>query len=63
MIKWIGTDDAANLTGLSRRTLQEYAEDGRIPSFKVGPKVLFRQDEIEAWMEAHRRPVVQRNAR
>lgn len=63
MNKWIGTSEAAMITGLAQRTLQEYAEDGRMPSYKVGPRVLFKQDELESWMESHRRPVVQKAAR
>jgi excisionase family DNA binding protein len=54
-MRWIGTAEAAEMTGLARRTLQEYAEDGKLPSYKVGPRVLFREDEIQAWMESHRR--------
>jgi excisionase family DNA binding protein len=57
--KWIGTTQAAQKTGLSRRTLQEYAEDGKLPSYKVGRNVLFKLPELVAWMESHRRPAVQ----
>lgn len=46
------------MTGLAIRTLQEYAEDGRLPSYKPGRHVLFLEDELKDFMFKHRRPAV-----
>jgi len=43
-------------SGLSRRTLQRHlaAAEGGLPYYKVGGRVLVRQDEFDGWMEARR---------
>lgn len=56
--RWIGTAEASKITGLAVRTLQEYAEDGKLPSYRPGRHVLFLEDELVAFMHKHRRPAV-----
>lgn len=56
--RWLGTAEASRMTGLAIRTLQEYAEDGRLPSYKPGRHVLFLEDELKDFMFKHRRPAV-----
>lgn len=36
---------------ISRRTLQEYRNAGRIPYFQLGGKILYRESEIEKLLE------------
>ena len=45
--------DAANLLGISVRTLQASRCTGRGPRFvKIGRRVLYRQTDIDAYIEA-----------
>lgn len=42
---------AAALLGVSRFTLYRFAELGRVPSRKVGRRLLFVRWELERWLE------------
>ena len=46
--------DVAEWLSLSKHTILDMAEDGRLPSFKLGRAVRFRPSEISAWLEACR---------
>jgi excisionase family DNA binding protein len=43
--------DVADMLGFSAATIVDWAEQGRIPHFKVGRAPRFRESEIEAWLE------------
>ena len=48
---------AAELCGLSPRTLERYRLEGRGPSFvRLGRRVLYREEDLVAWTEKQRRP-------
>ncbi len=53
--------EAANYIGMSRSFLRQARMDGRRlnrtpgpPFTKIGRKVLYLQDDLDAWLEAHR---------
>lgn len=46
--------DVAEWLSLSKHTILDMAEDGRLPSFKLGRAVRFRPSEIDAWLESCR---------
>jgi len=43
-----------DLLGFSAGTVVDWAEQGRIPAFKVGGRLRFRLSEVEAWIERQR---------
>lgn len=43
---------------IKRSTLYAWAEQGTIPHLKLGRLLRFDPDEIEAWLQAHRREVI-----
>jgi excisionase family DNA binding protein len=43
-----------DLLGFSAATIVDWAEAGRIPVFKVGGRLRFRESEVLAWLEAKR---------
>jgi excisionase family DNA binding protein len=47
--------EVAELLGLSTDTILDWFEAGKLPGFKVGRAVRFRESEIQAWLEARRR--------
>lgn len=53
--QWVNPQKAAQITGLSTRTMQKYAAAGRVPNFKVGKRILFEVSELRAWMSKYRR--------
>jgi excisionase family DNA binding protein len=48
--------EVAEILGMSTHTVLDMAQDGRLPSFKLGGKVVrFRKSEIATWIETQRR--------
>lgn len=39
---------------LSRRTLQEYRNNGLVPYYQIGGKILYRESDIEELLERNR---------
>jgi excisionase family DNA binding protein len=40
--------------GFKAGTIVDWAEVGKIPAFKVGGRLRFRESEVLAWLETHR---------
>jgi excisionase family DNA binding protein len=56
--------EASELTRLTVATLYAYVRARRVPYLKVGSRVLFRRDDLEAWLWSHRvTPLTQRELR
>jgi len=47
--------EVAELLGFAADTIVDWAEDGRVPCFKIGGRLRFRLSEVEAWVESQRR--------
>jgi excisionase family DNA binding protein len=47
--------EVAELLDLSPSTVLDWFEAGKLPGFKIGRAVRFRENEILAWLEARRR--------
>ncbi|HST26574.1 MAG TPA: helix-turn-helix domain-containing protein [Gaiellaceae bacterium] len=46
--------ELADVLNLSASTVLDWFEAGRLPGFKLGRAVRFRESEILAWLEARR---------
>lgn len=44
----------AEMLGFTPSTILDWFEDGRLPGFKIGRAVRFRESEVIAWLEAQR---------
>lgn len=53
-----GLDLAVTITGLARRTIYKLTHRREIPHRRVGGRLYFRRAELEAWIDAGRRPTV-----
>ena len=49
------TRQMADLLGYSAGTVQDWAEAGKIPCFKIGGRLRFRESEVVEWLETQRR--------
>jgi PTS system nitrogen regulatory IIA component len=49
--------DVAKLLQLSNSTIYKYAEDGKIPSVKVGKSRRFLQDDIQSYLQSLKQPI------
>jgi excisionase family DNA binding protein len=48
------TAQVGELLGFSAATIVDWAEAGRVPAFKVGGRLRFRESEVLAWLEGKR---------
>jgi len=53
--EYLTIDDLAEYFSVKRSTLYAKVESGEIPHYKVGRLIRFRRDEVNTWMEGHRR--------
>lgn len=55
MEKLMTLEEVAKYLRLSVHTLYKMAEQRRIPALKAGKQWRFKKEEIDKWMEKHRR--------
>tara|TARA_B100001123_G_scaffold406369_1_gene497572 strand:+ start:364 stop:855 length:492 start_codon:yes stop_codon:yes gene_type:complete len=46
--------DVAAYLGMAERTVLQWAQQGKLPAFKLGATWRFRQSEIDLWLESQR---------
>ena len=46
-------EEVCSLLRLSTRTLQEYRNLGKLPFYKIGGKILYKQSDIQTMLERH----------
>ena len=49
----LSIEEAADYTGIGRKTLRNLVEWGKLPVLKVGRKVLIKSDILEKFMEVN----------
>lgn len=49
--RYMTDDETSQALKISRRTLQEYRSNGRIPFVLLGGKVLYRESDLEAMLQ------------
>ena len=50
-------EQVAELFSLKRKTMYAWAEQGRIPCYKIGKALRFRESELREFIEASRIPL------
>jgi len=45
--EYLSPEEASSMLGISRRTLERYAKEGRIQRYRRGMRVLFKQSDVE----------------
>ena len=50
--EWLDNQDVCQILNISRRTLQEYRNDGVLPYILLGGKVLYRESDLEKVLES-----------
>jgi excisionase family DNA binding protein len=59
--KWLTIDDVCWILGVSKRTLQNYRDQRRIPYYQVGRKIYFKGLDVDEFLEAHHVKSVKEN--
>ena len=58
--RYLTDKEVASILKVSRRTLQEYRNDGELPYILLGGKVLYRESDLESVLESCYHPVYKR---
>jgi excisionase family DNA binding protein len=53
--RFLTARELGELLGFTSGTIVDWAEAGKVPSFKIGGRLRFRQSEVEEWLEQQRR--------
>lgn len=53
---WLTTEEVSNLLKVSKRTLQNYRDEGKIGFSQVGSKIYYKSSDIDAFLENHYNP-------
>lgn len=51
---WMNVDRAAEYLDYPKKRIQNLTSQKRIPHYKEGGRVLYRRDELDAWLADHR---------
>ena len=49
--RWLSSEEAMDILGVSPRTLQRYRDTGRIPFYKIGKNCRYRLSDVERALE------------
>lgn len=44
--KWLDTQEVCQLLGISKRTLQQYRDDGFLPYVQIEGKILYKESDV-----------------
>lgn len=61
MTKSVNYREAAEILGLSERTLRNMVSKKKLPHYKLGKSVRFSVAKLEAWMEERAVPVIEKS--
>ena len=53
-VRLLTAAEVAAMLNVSPATVLDWHEQGKLPSYKLGKAVRFREDEIVAWLEGQR---------
>ena len=53
--KYLDINELSEYLGLKRSLLYSYVEAGEIPHYRVGRLLRFRLEDVDRWMDGHRR--------
>ena len=57
---WLDNDDVCRILRISKRTLQTLRDNGTLPYFKLGGKVLYRESDLEELLLSCYHPVIRK---
>ena len=50
----MGPAEVAKYSGMTERTIYQWAQQGKIPAFKMGSVWRFRHSDVDKWLETYR---------
>ncbi len=52
---YLSVDEVSKYLGLKRSTIYQWAKEGEIPHYELHRMKKFKREDIDAWMERHRK--------
>lgn len=53
--EFLDIHDLSECLSIKRSTLYAMVENGELPHYKIGRLIRFKRNDVDAWMETHRR--------
>ena len=50
--RWLSLDEISKHLGVNERTILEYINKRKMPAYRIGKQWKFKQDKVDAWIEA-----------
>jgi len=51
--KWLTGDEVCHILGISKRTLQNYRDQRKIPFYQIGRKIYYKATDVDDLLERH----------
>lgn len=51
---WLSTREAADLLGITTRTLYRFVDEGELPAYRMGRVIRLKRPEVLGFIESHR---------
>jgi excisionase family DNA binding protein len=53
--EFLNIDELSEYLSIKKSTLYSMVENGELPHYKIGRQLRFRRDDLEIWLESHRK--------
>jgi excisionase family DNA binding protein len=60
MDKWLTLEQIAKYLQMSTSSIYKMAQTGKIPAYKVGRQWRFKKEDIDKWVEKHRKTTIRK---
>jgi len=60
MDKWLTLEQITEYLQMSTSSIYKMAQVGKIPAYKVGRQWRFKKEEIDKWVEKHRKTTIRK---
>ena len=55
MKKFFTIDELSDYLNIKKSTLYSMVESGKLPHYRIGRLIRFKQDDVDVWLEGHKR--------
>jgi excisionase family DNA binding protein len=56
--EFFNVDELSEYLGIKKSTLYRMIENGDLPHYRIGRLIRFRCNEVDSWIEGHRREII-----
>ena len=56
--EFFNVDELSEYLGIKKSTLYRMVENGELPHYRIGRLIRFRRDDVDSWIERHRKEII-----